>query len=242
MAGVSKAGVNWREIELAWKGGASPSKLAKQHNVTRQAIEGRRDRHGWERDEAAAALVETETGQRVTEPATRADRRIIANGKRTIANMELVLEMLMEGSSVRMAAQRIGMASTTLHDWMKGDQDFARMAAAAEAEAGLQNLEQVRAAGARGEWKASAWLLERMRVSREDFAPVPAGVPVVPGIPVIHVVFTNRELAESLASRAGPHGGADSLMQVFVKNPDGTSEPIHAPGGAPSPHVIDADE
>ncbi|MBO1074247.1 hypothetical protein [Roseomonas marmotae] len=228
MAGVPKAGVNWREIELAWKGGASPSKLAKLHNVTRQAIENRRDRHGWERDEAAAALAATETGQRTIEPQTKADRRIIADGKRTLANMQMVLEVLAEGSSVRLAAQRIGMPESTLRAWMKADQDFARMAAAAEAEAGIRAVERVNAAGARGEWKADAWMLERMRATREDFAPVPAGVATVPGIPLLQLVFTDRGVAEALAARMT----GDGPSAVFVKHSDGTQEQIRPGAGA----------
>lgn len=84
MAGIPKDGVNWAEIELAWKSGASGPQLSRLHNVTRQAIEHRRDRYGWTQDKAAAALLETDTGRRITNPETRADHRIIANGRRAL--------------------------------------------------------------------------------------------------------------------------------------------------------------
>lgn len=142
--------------------------------MTRQAIEYRRNRYEWQRDEAAAALCETPTGQRVTAPQNRHDRKLIADGKRSLANMRAILEALSGGASARLAAQRVGIGETTLKEWLASDLDFARLAKAAEAEAGLRAIERVKEAGTRGDWRADAYLLERMPVTRDDFAPRPS--------------------------------------------------------------------
>lgn len=195
MAGKPKPGVDWASIQIEWEAGGSPSEIARRYPVTRQAVEARRNRHCWTRDEAAAALVETPTGKRLLKPKNQHDRKLIADGKRSLANMKTILEALSDGASVRLAAQRCGIGEQTLRDWLAADPDFMRLSEAAEAEAGLRAIGRVREAGVRGDWRADAYLLERMKATREDFAPRPTNAPLEgPGV-MIHLVMRPENAA-----------------------------------------------
>lgn len=234
VAGTSKPGIDWVEIEAAWRGGTSPSKLAKLHNVTRQAVELRRDRHGWVRDAEAQALGETTTAKRITEPETRHDRRLIADGKRTLTNMRTILQLLQDGGTRNVAAQRVGIAPNTLRAWLESDEEFARLAAAAEAEAAQRRIERIEAAGARGEWRADLALLERSPVTRDEFAPRLPEMPAMGGGVVLNIVFRERDLAERMARSANGGAGADGSGRIFVEAPDGTRQEVTVP------HATDA--
>ncbi len=202
MSGKPKPGVDWASIRIEWEAGGSASDIARRHPVTRQAIEHRRNRYSWVRDEAAAALCETPTGKRVTAPQNRHDRKLIANGKRSLANMRLILEVLASGGSPKLAAQRTGMAADTLREWLASDAEFARLAEAAQAEAGVRAIERVTAAGTRGDWRADAYLLEKMPATREDFAPRPSGAPMEGAGVAVQIVF--RTDAGALLNVAPP--------------------------------------
>ena len=210
MAGQPEGAVDWAEIEPAIRGGASPSALARVHGVSRRAIEQRAKRKGWAHDPSAAALTGTDTAQRIITPQTRHDRRLISDGKRTLSNMKVLLEEIQAGGTRKLAALRIGITTVTLAEWMKGDEEFARLVVQAEAECALRRAGQIEAAGARGDWKAPAYLLERSPVTREEFAARPLDTAGSDGAPSIQLVFRpfSRNAARLRPRRENSHRGA----------------------------------
>jgi len=92
-----------------------------------------------------------------------------ARTKCTPETIERLCEALELGATVRIACNCAGISVTTYHRWISeaeaGDQDrreFWDAVKAARGAAALGHLETLRAASQAGEWKASAWWLERV--------------------------------------------------------------------------------
>ncbi|MDA1029800.1 MAG: hypothetical protein O3B41_12220, partial [Bacteroidetes bacterium] len=105
MGRYNKPGVPWSEIEISWKAGASEASLARKHGLSRQAINQRLKREGWERgnpvkearqhgnvDNHWLPLTEqTDTAKRLASPETTRDKQLVAWGKRTAENLAEIL-------------------------------------------------------------------------------------------------------------------------------------------------------
>ncbi len=81
---------------------------------------------------------------------------------------ETVETMLAKGATKAAVAAKLGVSRKSLMEWIgKGDagdenwQELARRAHAAEADFQQTLVDVVKMAGAVGDWKAAAWLLER---------------------------------------------------------------------------------
>lgn len=92
-----------------------------------------------------------------------------ARTKCTPETIERLREALELGATVRVACNCAGISETTYHRWITeaeaGDpdrQEFRDAVKAARGAAALGHLETIRAASRSGEWKASAWWLERV--------------------------------------------------------------------------------
>jgi hypothetical protein len=83
-----------------------------------------------------------------------------------------ILAILANGSSRRVAAQYVGVATSTVIRTAQRDPDFAAELARAEQNAEIDALHFLRRAARKDRyWRAAAWLLERR--NPEDFAPRP---------------------------------------------------------------------
>ena len=82
----------------------------------------------------------------------------------------VIVRTLRTGASIRLAIGLAGVSKTTYHDWMsQGEQDpgsafgqFADEVKRAKSHGEFRLVDIIRRAAAKGEWKASAWLLERI--------------------------------------------------------------------------------
>lgn len=171
MAGPNKPGVNWTEIEACVRAGEAMGSVARRMGVSRQAISKRAKKEGWSPTTDAEVIAGTDTARRLAAPVTGADRRLAAEGRRSPATMQRVLDMLATGASVAMAARRVGMSPDALHDWFRADAAFKRAAEAAGAEFGASLVERIAEAGRRGDWRADAHLLDRHPATRDEFGP-----------------------------------------------------------------------
>jgi len=72
-----------------------------------------------------------------------------------------VLEGIRLGMTYRHAAMYAGIDETTLHRWRRRYAHFASQLQEAEGHAAAANMARIRKAAMDGDWRASAWLLER---------------------------------------------------------------------------------
>lgn len=112
--------------------------------------------------------------------------------KRTEPNAVTIFEAIRVGATRKRAAAIVGISQDTLARWEKQDADFAHRLIEAEAHRDRSLIVEIRTAAKR-DWRAAAWLLER--VAREDY-----------GTPKIDVNLTVRQVqerAERIASDLG---------------------------------------
>ena len=107
-------------------------------------------------------------------------------GRRTKLTDEIkdkLVEAIEAGATYQIAAHYAGIGESTLYLWMKQGRegkgklkiDLLEALKRAESKGAISNLSVINRAAADGNWKASAWLLERRHNYRRDKAPNPAG-------------------------------------------------------------------
>jgi len=111
--------------------------------------------------------------------------------KRTEANAKTIFDTIRVGGTRKRAAALVGISDDTLKRWEHADADFAVRLMEAEAERDRSLVVEIRTAAKR-DWRAAAWLLER--VAREDY-----GTPKVD----VNLTVQVREKAERIAAELG---------------------------------------
>ena len=112
--------------------------------------------------------------------------------KRTEENAKTILDAIEVGDTRRRACALVGMSEDTLKRWEKTDADFAVRLMVAEARRDRSLVVDIRTAARKGDWRAAAWLLER--VAKEDYGTNKTDV---------NIVIEVREKAERLAEQLG---------------------------------------
>ena len=213
MAGPNKLGVNWTEIEACVRAGEAMGSVARRVGVSRQAVSKRAKKEGWSPTADAEVIAASDTARRLARPATGADHRLVAEGRRSPAIIQRVLDMLATGASIPMAARRVGMSPDALHDWFRADGEFKRAAEAAGAEFGAGLVERIAEAGKRGDWRADAHLLDRHPATRDEFGARPAEGAQGAGPILIQINapgFTGGAYREALGGRIAAEDTAGS--------------------------------
>lgn len=182
----SKPGIDWAEIEARFNNGLSAYTLAKEYDISRQAINKRAIREGWpavkhkvklaravvkavrqpEVTKKVTSEVTTEARQPLAIPITR-HRHVQKFDKDTVETREAILALLRDGNPKVIATQASGVSLETFNMWLKNDLILSAMVREAESMAVVQRLQNIQKAGNRGDWKADSWYLERTH--RETF-------------------------------------------------------------------------
>lgn len=82
--------------------------------------------------------------------------------KKTVAEVERLLDNLRQGMSQSAAISQSGIGKTTFYNWLKDDEQFKADVESAEDFAEAVQIAQIKALGeAKMDWRAYAWLLER---------------------------------------------------------------------------------
>lgn len=133
--------------------------------ITRQAIAKRRKREGWH--EEANPLILPAAGN---PPSFDHLAGMKHWGKRSEENATKVVGWLQATGNLRLAAKSVGVEQAALSQWMSDDPQFAAEVERANIEFCLARIDEIVAAGRRGDWKASEKLLALHPLTREDFA------------------------------------------------------------------------
>lgn len=154
---TAKPGIDWVAIEARVRAGEAALQIAKDHEVSCQAISKRARKEGW-RKTALQVRAETEF-----KPAA-------VNGKGRPETKLAIIHALEKGVQQKTAAGVAGIAEDTLLEWKTRDPAFREECQAAVQRFIQTNLGRVDKAADRGDWKAATWMLGKHPASKPDYA------------------------------------------------------------------------
>lgn len=165
-----KPGVDWALIKADFDSGLSLRECVKRQcergvNISKRAIEKRRDKEGWTATARLPSVRAQESGEAITQ-------------HRGAEQAKIVLECLLSGGSLRLAAGRAGMSEDTLARWRDDDAEFAALVDRARFDAVTSNIKHIHSAAPR-DWKAAAYLLERNPLTKAEYATKESGGTVI---------------------------------------------------------------
>ena len=149
MVSRPKPGIDWSTIEKRIRAGETPVEVAKDFEVSRQAIEQKADKFGWR--PSSEYWSEKLDDVRFSENA-------IAKRPDTVAD---VLRRIELGIPLSAIAGAVGVHKQTIDYWKRTDPNFEELVAEARAKWHERKIAQIDQAAERGDWKAATWMLER---------------------------------------------------------------------------------
>ena len=167
--------VDWSAIQARVLAGEGYTSVAKDFDVSRQAIQKRCKREEWLRGKDRTMAVRRELHKRnqVAQPVQPVQpvqpdappvAVAVAQPKAVVVDRDdkrnAVLELLSDGVPKIHAAQAVGVHENTLTRWMNEDREFSAKARAAESAAVALRVQRIGKAGEK-DWRADSWYLER---------------------------------------------------------------------------------
>lgn len=163
---------------MRYENGETAYALGKLYPVTKQGIEKRAKKEGW-LSAVAEGVTNWLTVARSTDIGSDTNRRV------TPEKLAGILQAVAAGAPEGLAAQAAGFRPATLSEWKADDPSLANAIATARSQRALKRIDNIEKAGDRGDWKASAYGLERDPLTREAFAQhgMGGGITIVLNIP-----------------------------------------------------------
>jgi DNA invertase Pin-like site-specific DNA recombinase len=164
--------VDWDEIRQRVQAGEGYSSVAKDYEVSRQAITKRCNKEGWISDRPITTAVRRQLRKRnqaqpraTAQPvAVQPSQPVEAVPSATVAvrhdRKAAVLDLLKDGVPKIHAAQAVGVHENTLTRWLNEDAEFGGAVRAAESAAVALRVQRIGRAGEK-DWRADSWYLER---------------------------------------------------------------------------------
>jgi hypothetical protein len=161
----TKPGLDWTAIEARFRSGSTSSALAREFDVSRQAIDKRAKREGWVAEQRRSRLRDA-TVAVIAKERHPSDRF----GLRCPENMARALELAEQGATQVLIAAGIGMTPSAFNHWLDDDPDFRAAVHEAWSRHAMARLGNVNGAADRGDARAAQWAVERNPIARDDFA------------------------------------------------------------------------
>ena len=170
--------VDWPAIKARIEAGEGFTSVAKDYEITRQAIQKRCKREGWLKGKDRTMAVRREKFKRnqalqpsaTLQPETQPQPVVVAQPSAFVVDQadkrSAALELLRDGVPRKHAAQSVGIGETTLLRWINEDDGFGAEVRAAESAAVALRVRRIGRAGER-DWRADSWFLERTQ--RDSF-------------------------------------------------------------------------
>lgn len=149
--------IDWPSIRLRHLRGEALYSISKSLDwrPTRQGIAARAKKEGWTKTTNGQIQV-YDDNQQLT------DARNIQK--------DIILQAVLAGATYKLAAAKAGVSEKTIERWRKKDPDFATLVVKARAQRLVKHEENINDAGDRGDWKASAYMLERDPLTKDQYA------------------------------------------------------------------------
>lgn len=161
-----KSTFSWNVIKVEWESGQSSTALSKKYPVTRQAIDRKAQREGWQRTTFPIVVDGT-----LLDKAKRLDLVTVGRGdlvKRSPENIAKFLQLIQQGSSQKLAAQAVGFHETSIPRLKKEYPEFNEAVGQVRAQFLAKHIAILDRAGER-DWKASYKILETAPETRNEF-------------------------------------------------------------------------
>jgi len=163
--------VDWPAIRARIEAGEGYTSVAKDFEVTRQAIQKRCNREEWLKGKDRTIAVRRELHKRnqmLANATAQPDGQpqLVAGAQPSQPVMlrddkrKAIVEMLGEGVPKVHAAAIAGVSEATLHRWVNEDEKFKSEVRAAESAAVALRVRRIGKAGEK-DWRADSWYLER---------------------------------------------------------------------------------
>ena len=154
-----KPGIDWPSVKARFLAGESVRDIATSYNglITRQAIDKRAKKEGW----AGRALATIRMKMALI------DQR----GARSQENAQKIISLIAEGISVQKACRSAGFSEETFRAWLADDSELDAAFEAARLDWERQRVANIARAEGRGDWKASAYRLEKHEFTADQYAP-----------------------------------------------------------------------
>jgi hypothetical protein len=159
--------VDWDEIKQRVLAGEGYTSVAKDYEVSRQAIQKRCNKEEWIANKPRSMAVKRElfkrnqkaqpiaTAQPVAVAVQPAQPVVLREDKRAA-----IIQLLADGVPKTHAAAVAGVSEATLHRWVNEDDKFKSEVRAAESAAVALRVQRIGKAGEK-DWRADSWYLER---------------------------------------------------------------------------------
>ena len=163
-----KPGIDWQEIEARVRSGEPLLRVSKDYDISRQAIIKRSRKEGWLDSNKKIRLakkvvtgVTKEKSVTLKSVAKPFSKYIQKHAKDKPETIDSILGLLRSGNPRKIAVQASGVSMDSFLRWVREDMSFADNVRKAESMAVADRLQNISAAGKRGDWKADTWVLER---------------------------------------------------------------------------------
>ena len=160
--------VDWDEIKQRVLAGEGYTSVAKDYEVSRQAIQKRCNKEEWIANKPRSMAVKRELFKRnqKTQPIATAQpaQPVAVQPAQPVVLREdkraAIIQLLADGVPKTHAAAVAGVSEATLHRWVNEDDKFKSEVRAAESAAVALRVQRIGKAGEK-DWRADSWYLER---------------------------------------------------------------------------------
>ena len=146
--------VDWDEIRQRVQAGEGYSSVAKDYEVSRQAITKRCNKEGWISDRPITTAVRRQLRKRnQAQPSATAQPVAVQPSQPLVERSDkraAIVQLLSEGVPKVHAAAVAGVSEATLHRWVNEDDQFKRDLRAAESAAVALRVQRIGRAGEKG--------------------------------------------------------------------------------------------
>ena len=164
--------VDWDEIKERVLAGEGYTSVAKDYEVSRQAIQKRCNKEEWIANKPRSMAVKRELYKRnqKAQPIATAQpaQPVAAQPAQPVVLREdkraAIIQLLADGVPKTHAAAVAGVSEATLHRWVNEDDKFKSEVRAAESAAVALRVQRIGKAGEK-DWRADSWYLERTQKS-----------------------------------------------------------------------------
>lgn len=168
MPNWNKPGVDWHEIEQRVRAGEpcraiSRDLTSRGRPISHVAISRRANKRGW------------------LQPVNAEPTSVPVNlpGRQTLSQRQAVLEALRNGATLQLAALSVGVTESTLRNWRREDLSFEAEVAKARGIELVGQVQNIRRAAEKGDWRAAAHLLAKAPETKAEWGENEARAPAL---------------------------------------------------------------